>query len=171
MKILSSQLEPLQQWLEKLEKRERLLVVYGGIFLIFIVLYAAIWEPIIGGLELEKSRNQSQQQLLSWMQESAQQVKVYQSTSGGNAVNQFKNQSVSSLTERSARSMSVKSYISKLESTKKGVKVELKAASFDQIIYWLNDLQKKYGIQASSIKIEPQDANGMVDARITLERL
>lgn len=164
------QLAPLQQWLEKLEKRERQLVIGGGISLVIMLFYGLIWEPTLSELDIQKSRYQSQQQLLSWMQDSANKVAALQVGSGGNNAQRFQKQSVSSLTQRSAQSMGVKDQISKLESTKKGVKVTLKNADFDRIIFWLNDLQQKYNIQASNIKLDPQSASGAVNARITLQR-
>jgi len=163
------QLAPLQQWLEKLEKRERQLVIGGGISLVLLLFYGLLWDPIINDLEMQKSRYQSQQQSLSWMQDSATKVSFLQAGSGNNN-NRFKKQSISSLAERSAQSMGIKDQISKLESTKKGVKVSLKKANFDRIIFWLNDLQQKYNIQASNIKLDPQTTSGAVDARITLHR-
>ena len=163
-------LAPLQQWLEKLEKRERQLVIGGGISLIFILFYSLIWDVTFSDLEMQKSRYQSQQQLLSWMQNKANNVAALEAASGGSNAQRFKNQSISSLTQRSAQSMGVKDQISKLESTKKGVKVTLKNANFDRIIFWLNDLQQKYNIQASNIKLDPQSTSGAVDARITLQR-
>jgi len=164
------QLAPLQQWLEKLEKRERQLVIGGGFALILLLFYGLLWEPMNNDLEMQQTHYQSQQQLLTWMQDSANKISILQTGAGGNTSNQFKNQSISSLAERSAQSMAVKDQISKLESTKKGVKVTLKNANFDRIIFWLNDLQHKYNIQASNIKFDPQTASGAVDARITLQR-
>ncbi len=167
---LSAQLAPLQQWLDKLEKRERQLVIGGGIALLLMLLYGLLWEPIFSAQETQKTRYQSQQQLLVWMQENAAKINALQAGAGGSNASRFKNQSVSSLTERSALSMGVKKQISKLESTKKGVKVNFKQVDFDRLVFWLNDLQQKYNIQASSIKIEPQQAPGAVDARISLQR-
>ena len=86
------------------------------------------------------------------------------------APNRCKNQSISSLAERSAQSTGVKQFIKKLDSNNKGVKVELDQVSFDQLVIWLSDMSQKYSIQTTSLHIEKLAEPGTVNARISLER-
>ncbi len=167
--IFSSYIEPLQHRLDALEKRERNIVIAGFIFLVFSLFFLIIWDPIFSELDNQQQSHQSQQQLLGWMKEKSQEIRSLQS-SGAQSSSRFKNQSISSLVERSSQSMGIKQYIKKLASNKKGVKVQLEQADFDRIILWLHDLESKYGIQSNSIKIEPQKAPGTVNAQIMLER-
>ena len=103
------------------------------------------------------------------MKDTSREIQSLQS-SGAQSLSRFKNQSISSLVERSSQSLGIKQYIKKLDSNKKGVKVQLEQANFDRLILWLYDLESKYGIQSSSIKIEPQKEPGAVNAQIMLER-
>lgn len=169
MKLINNLLAPLNQWLETLESRERYIVISGGIALLLVLFYLAIWDPIIANYEQQKLQHQSQQQLYSWMKNAGDEIRSLTS-SGGSNFSRFKNQSISSLTDRSATTSGVKPFIEKIDQNKKGVKVKIKSASFDRIISWLADMESKYGIYASKVKIEKADKEGAVDALITLER-
>jgi type II secretory pathway component PulM len=112
---------------------------------------------------------ESQRQLLIWMQTSAQEIRNLQA-SGASLAPQLANQSVSSLVTLSAQSNGVQDFITKLDSTKDGVEVQLTSADFDRTMTWLNDLQTRYMIQPRKIIIEPQVDPGTINARITLEK-
>jgi len=169
MSYLEDQLAPVYQWLDTLEVRERYIVTGGAIALLVILFYLIIWEPVISNYEQQIQRNDSQRQLYSWMKSSSNEIQSLKSA-GGHTAARFRNQSISSLADRSAISSGVKPYIDKIDQNKKGVKVNLKAADFDRIIMWLSDLENKYAISASKLKIEKSKTEGAVDAQITLER-
>ena len=168
--IFSTHIESVQHRLDGLEKRERFIVIVGFIFLIFSLFFLIIWEPVFSELEKQQQHYQSQRQLLAWMKGTSREIQSLQSP-GTQSLSRFKNQSISSLVERSSQSLGIKQYIKKLDSNKKGVKVQLEQANFDRIILWLHDLERKYRIQSSSIKIEPQKEPGAVNAQIMLERV
>jgi len=165
----STLLAPIQKRLDVMEKRERHMVIAAGFVVIITLLYALIWEPILSNLDDQRQRYQSQHQLLIWMKEKTRETKSLQSA-GAQATARFENQSTSSLVERSAQSMGMKPFIKKQTSDKKGVKIDLEQVDFNRIILWLNDMQTKYGIQTTNIKIEQQEKPGAVDVRVTLER-
>ena len=160
---------PLIQWLDTLESRERKIVIIGLISLLFIIFYLAIWDPIISKYEQQSLKHKSQTQLYSWMKNASAEIQSYRS-SGSTSANRYRNQSISSLADRSARTTGVKRFISKIDQNKSGVKVTLQAANFDAIVYWLADLKQKYAINTSSVKIERTKIAGTVNATITLER-
>lgn len=166
---LKPYLQPLQSWLDSLEKRERLIVIYGGIALFFILLYLIIWDPIMTGYEEQQLKNQSQRQLYSMVQNAATEIQSI-TAAGGSSASRFRNQSISSLADRSATVTGVKGFISKIDQSKNGVKVNLKSADFDRIIAWLADMENKYAITATRVKIDRTKVAGAVDADITLER-
>ena len=162
-------IQSLQHWLDSLQSRERHLVVSGSITLIAILFYLLIWEPVFTKLEETRQSVDSQRQLLTWMQTSAHEIRNLQA-SGASLSPQLANQSVSSLVSLSAQSNGVQDFISKLDSTKDGVEIQLTNADFDRLTSWLNDLQTRYAIQPRKIIIEPQPDPGTVNARITLEK-
>lgn len=169
MKTLQDLLQPAQQWLTSLQPRERFTVIVGGIALLFILLYLLVWAPITEYHEEQQLRLQSQQQLYSWMKNAAQEVSQLSGSSAGSAARN-QNQSISALADRSARTTGIKAFITKIEQSQNDVKVTLSEADFDRIIHWLADLQDKYAISSTSIKIERTKTAGAVNAHITLER-
>ncbi len=169
MNFISQKLEPLFEWLDTLNKRERTIVIGGAICFILIMFYLLLWEPITSRYQQQQQQLTSQRQLLQWMKDAASDIQEINAV-GGNFAARFSNQSISSLADRSANTSGVKPYINKIEQSKTGVKVTLKNASFDNIIKWLADLSNKYNIQATKIKVEKSEISGAVDADITLER-
>ena len=169
MSYLQQQLAPLNQWLETLEQRERYIVIGGAIAFIIMLFYLIIWDPIVSTHEQQQNQNIAQRQLHSWMKEAAGEIQQLKS-SGGNTLARSRAQSISSLADRSSITSGIKPYIDKIDQNKKGVKVSLKSANFDKIVNWLADLENKYAITASKIKIEKSKIEGAVDAQVTLER-
>jgi len=169
MNLLDQLLSPAQQWLDTLESREKRIVIGGGIALVIILFYLLIWDPVVSRHDEQQLLNNSQRQLHSWIKNAGAEISSLQSA-GSSSATRFKNQSISSLADRSARTTGVKGFISKIEQNKNDVKVILKDADFDLIINWLTDLENKYGITSSQIKIERSKEDGAVNANITLER-
>lgn len=169
MNALDNLLQPLTQWLNSLQKRERITVYSGAIAFVLILFYLAVWDPIITAHENEQLKHQSQRQLYSWMKDAADEVQQI-NASGGSFATRFRNQSISSLADRSATTTGVKQFIDKIDQSKEGAKISLKSADFDRIVIWLAELENKYGIIATRIKIEKSRETGAVDADITLER-
>ena len=169
MKALNDLLTPLTEWLNTLEQRERQIVIAGAISLVIILFYLIIWEPITSKQEQQQLQYDAQRQLYSWMKNASSEIQQL-SSANGNSISRFRNQSISSLADRSATTSGVKTFIEKIDQSKKGVKVRLKSANFDLIVTWLTDLENKYGIIATKVKVEKTKINGAVDAQITLER-
>lgn len=168
-KAIDDLIAPARQWLDTLEQRERQIVIAGSISLLIMLFYLIVWEPITSNLEQQQLQHESNRQLHSWMKNAGAEIRSLNS-SGGSSIARFRNQSIASLTDRSAITSGVKPFIEKIDQSKKGVKVRLKAADFDRIIIWLSNLKTKYGIVARKVKIETTKTKGAVDAQITLER-
>ena len=169
MNILDKLLAPANQWLDTLEQRERHIVIAGAVCLAIMLFYLIIWEPVTSRHEQQQLQNNSQRQLYSWMKNASEEIHSLNSTGNSN-IARFRNQSIASLTDRSATTSGVKPFIEKIDQDKNGVSVRLKSANFDSIIIWLADLENKYGIIARKVKIEQSKTDGAVDAQITLER-
>lgn len=169
MSYIEEQLAPVNQWLETLEERERYFVIVGSIALVVTLLYLIIWEPIISNYETQQQNYESQRQLHSWMKASSSEIRKI-TAAGGSVVAKSRNQSISSLADRSAITSGIKPFIETIDQNKKGVKVSLVSADFDKIIIWLSDLENKYGIITTKLKVDKSKVAGAVDAQITLER-
>jgi general secretion pathway protein M len=104
------------------------------------------------------------------MQNAAKEVKVLKA-SGSPSKKINSTQPVTLVVEQSAATAGIKPYLSRLESTSdKGARVTIDAASFDQLLLWLNTLQTQYGINVTSANLDRDDKPGTVNARMTLKR-
>jgi len=169
MKIINELLSPVNKWLDTLELRERRIVITGAISLFIMLLYLVIWEPITTRHEQQQQEYESQRQLYHWIKQATAEIDQLKS-SGSSNIAKYRNQSIASLTDRSATTTGIKPYIEKLEQSNDGVKASIKSADFDRIVVWLTDLENKYGIIASNVKVEKAKTQGAVDAHITLLR-
>ena len=91
---LSTYLNPIQQRLDAMEKRERHMVIAAFIIIVISLFYALLWDPIFTSLDEQKLRYQSQGQMLTWMKQQNQQISVLRA-SGAQSTQRFKNQSTS----------------------------------------------------------------------------
>ena len=151
MRAPGNLLEPLTQWLDTLQKRERITLYSGAVVFVIMLFYLAIWDPIISAHENEQLKHESQRQLYSWMKDAADEIQSI-NASGGSFANRFRNQSISSLADRSATTSGIKQFIDKIDQSKDGAKVSLKSADFDRIVIWLSELENKLSLPASKSK-------------------
>jgi len=164
------QLEDIQHWYQGLQQRERQLVLTASVVIVITLLYLTIWEPIHKGIEDQTQKYQTQADILDWMQAAAIEVRTLK-VSGAAKRSTNSSQPVTLLVENSAATAGLKPYLRKLESTSdKGARVTIDAASFDQVLLWLNTLQTQYGISVSSANLDRDDKAGAVNARMTLNR-
>jgi len=164
------QLDDIKNWYHGLQQRERQLVLAASAVIIITLLYLTIWEPIHQGIEEQTQKYQTQIDILDWMQTAAIEVRTLQA-SGAAKRQTNSSQPVTLLVENSAATAGLKPYLSKLESTsEKGARITIDAASFDQLLLWLNTLQSQYGITVSSANLDRNNTPGAVNARMTLNR-
>lgn len=165
-----AQLEQLKQWFNSLPQKEQWMVSGTGILIIVTLFYLIIWEPINLGLKAEQQKQQSQTEILLWMQQAANEVKTLRS-SGVRGNIRDKNKPTTLVIEQSIKNAGLKSSLNKLESSgNNGARVILNEASFNQILVWLNTLSTHNGIQVVSANIERNTSPGRVNARLTFER-
>lgn len=164
------QLHNFQNWYHGLQQRERQLVLAASVVIAATMFYLIIWEPIHKSIAEQTQKYQSQVGILQWMQNAANEVKILKASGSANR-KVSSTQAVTLLVEKSAASAGIKPYLSRLESTSnKGARVTIDAASFDQLLLWLNTLQTQYGISVTSANLDRNDKPGAVNARMTLKR-
>jgi general secretion pathway protein M len=163
------QIQQIKQWFNALPSKEQWMVSGTGSLIIVTLFYLIIWEPIHVGLSTEQQKQQSQNDILVWMQSAAVEVVALRS-SGGTTIRD-KNKPATLVIEQTIKNAGLKSSVKKIESSgKNGARVTLNEASFNQIIVWLNTLAKYNGIQVVSANIERADKPGKANVRLTLER-
>lgn len=165
------QLQQVKNWFYSLPSKEQIMVTGTGVLIVITLFYLMIWEPINTSLYTEQQKQQSQKQVLVWMQQAATEVKGLRATGSHNVIRD-KNKPATLVIEQTINNAGLKPSVKKIESSgKNGARVILNEASFNQILVWLNTLATHNGIQVISANIERADKPGRANARITLERL
>lgn len=165
-----SQLQQLKQWFNALPSKEQWMVSGTAILIAVTLFYLIIWEPIHIGLETERQKQQSQQEVLQWMQDAAAEVQALRSA-GNRSTIRDKNKPTTLVIEQAIKNAGLKSSLSKIESSgNNGARVVLDEASFNQVLVWLNTMATNNGIQVASANIDRASKPGRVNARLTFER-
>jgi len=163
------QLQQVKQWFNSLPSKEQWMVTGTGALIFITLFYLVIWEPLHTSLNTERQKQQSQKEILLWMQNAA--VEVKQLRSSGGVTIRDKNKPATLVIEQTVTNAGLKPSVKKIESSgKNGARVTLSEASFNQTMIWLNTLSKHNGIQVISANIERSDKPGRANARLTLER-
>lgn len=163
-------LRQLKQWFFTLPIKEQRMVSGTTAIIIVTLFYLLLWEPIHLGLSTEQQKQQSQKDIIVWMQGAANEVKLLRA-SGSRGTIRDSNKPTTLVIEKAINNAGLKTSVNKIESAgNNGARVTLKAASFNQVLVWLNTLSTHNGIQVVSANIERSDTQGRVNIRLTFER-
>lgn len=164
------QLQQLKQWFYSLPTKEQWLVSGAGILILTTLFYLIIWEPVHLALETEQQKQQSQKEILTWMQQAAIEVETLRGSSSSSTIRD-KNKPITLVIEQTISNAGLKPSVNKIESSgNEAARVSLNEASFNQILVWLNTLATHNGIHVVSANIERANMPGRVNARLTFER-
>lgn len=154
-----------------LETRERLFVSAGVVFVIFAIAWAGVWTPLDAKHQATAERVETWRQSLAALRPLRGQV---QATANSATVNTNPNQSLVVIVDNSLRQRGLYSSLQRSQPTPagNGIRVEFESAAFDDIVLWLGDLQRQYGLRvaAGSFSLASGDTPGRVNSTVTLER-
>jgi general secretion pathway protein M len=157
-----------KQWLERfnqLQVREQWLVGAGAVFVVVVLLWAAIWQPIMGGRAARATQLADARAIATRLETVAAQV---QSRRGGPAARS--SESVLAVVSRTSRNALAGKAPKNIQDEGAHVRVWLEDATFNDLVTWIADLQRTYGIRVARADIEKKPTPGVVDARLQLER-
>ncbi len=166
----------IKHWFNSLPAKEQWMVSATGLLIFVTLFYLVIWEPVHVGLKAEQQKQQSQKEILIWMQQAATEVRTLRASGNRSTVrdssSEKRRKPATLVIEQSINNAGLKPYLSKIESSgKDSARVILNDASFNQILVWLNTLATHNGIQVVSANIERANESGLANARLTLERI
>lgn len=153
----------LARWRE-LEARQRRLIGWGGIVLLALLLYAAIWAPMRADLaRLRTSVPQTEAKLTlmrAQAQEAAQlRARAPTTTAGANLL---------STVEQSAMNRGLRQGMARIEPEgANGARVTFEEVNFNSLVTWLADLQTQ-GVRVESANLQRRPGKGLVSARLVL---
>ena len=165
---MKQQLDIFNLWYSSLPKRDQHLLIATTLFLIVTLFYVMLWEPMHHGRDLQQQKLKSQQDIHSWMQSASKEVATLKRSSSRKVASK---QALTLILENSARVSGLKKYINKIESSgKTGARVKIESASFDQLLVWLNTLEKQHGVSITTANIERNIEAGTISARLSFEK-
>lgn len=152
---------------QQLQPRERVIVLSGAAVLAVLVLYLAIWEPLVRSHQRNADALQASRALATRIETAASLLQGQ----SGSSVN--RSAALLSVVDQSSRGGTLGKAPTRIQPEGSGeheVKVWLEDVPFSNCLRWLAELQAHYGIQVSSTEIEQGSAPGLVNARFTLSR-
>lgn len=160
-------IEQLKQYWDRLQARERRVLLVGAVALVLLILYAVVWEPLVDGRARLAREVTEQRALLAWMEQSAREVQVLR---GNQASQGLGGQSLMSVVDRTARAEGLGEVLERVQPDgEKAVRVWLTQAPFDQSLRWLDKLTTIQGVRITGLVVERGETPGKADLRITLE--
>ena len=158
-------------WYNKLQQREKNMLLAMSSLVILTLFYLLVWEPVFKSGEQQLEQLQSQTKVLSWMKTAETELNTIRSA-GQFISPKYASLSINALIERSAISAGIRSAINKMDAGKKqDIKVQLKSVEFDRLVQWLGKLQMEYGVIPKHVTINRTDKSGLVSCRVTLEKV
>ncbi len=148
-----------------LHKREKLVVSWGGAFLLVILVYALLIAPLRRDLVRMESAVSSMKADLVWMQGAA--IKVKQLTalrSTKSTVSPLK------IIDQAARKYGIDSSLKRVDPGETGnIKVWFENLVFVDFMRFIRGIGGGRGLVVSSLSVEKLDAPGIVNARVTFQ--
>jgi len=162
---MKEQLDKLKAQFEHLNNRERVMVGAAAIALLVYLPYQFIWSPIVGKVEAKQMMVEKQQRDLVWMQ--SKQNEVRQLSRSSSRIN-TKGKSIYGIVEKTAQQR-FGGDIRIQQEGKKGIRIQIKQASFDAVMLWLDNLQLRHKINIKDLKIDNSKIIGQVRASILVQ--
>ena len=151
----------LKQWRSLKEQEQQLMIIAGGIFIIFI-LVMGIFRPLNNAIERAERSQLKQQELLVWVDESIAKLKA----AGSSKI--VSSQNLSQIVN--ATRARYKITISKMQPNDKSLRLTLDSIEFNQLIEWLDELVNQHGIRVENLDLNRDDKPGYVRvSRLVLE--
>jgi general secretion pathway protein M len=143
--------------------REQLAVLILGGFVLVVMVLLLVVLPLHRFNSDAIANYHAQQDTLAWMQSNRAQIGA---SNSGNA--RKPGDSVLTLANQSARTLGL-SFKRYEPNGERGVNLWLEQVPFDQVIKWLDALERDYGVIAVDFSASRRNETGLVDVRIVLQ--
>ena len=161
----------MKDWIGSLEPRERLLVGTAAACVVFAALWFGLWLPLGEGHRAALERVDVWQRSLSALRPMRGLV---QAANNGQPAVAGQNQSLVVIVDNSLRQRGLTGALQRSQPTPSGdgIRVEFENAAFDDLMLWLGDLHRQYGLEVESgnFSVASSDSPGRVNSSVTLQR-
>jgi general secretion pathway protein M len=161
----------LKDWFNSLEARERIFVSAAAVVVVFAVGWFGLWAPVSDRHSAAEARIDDWQRSLAELRPMRGQI---QASASGRPTNVGQNQSLVVIVDNSLRQRGLTNSLQRSQPTPdgNGIRVEFEAAAFDDLVLWLGDLHRQYGLQvdSGSFSTASGESPGRVNSSVTLQR-
>lgn len=158
--------EKLEASLQQLAPRERVIVAAGAAMLVLVLIYLLAWEPLI---EANRQRSEALERARMLATRIEQAAVLVRSQDSGRSVD--RDTSLVAVIDRTSRSPVLGKPPSRVQPEGDNeVKVWIEDVPFNNLLRWLQDLETRYGIGATTAEVERGARPGAVSARLSLTR-
>lgn len=154
-----------------LEARERVFVSAAAIVVLFALFWFGLWVP------LDKNHRDTALRVESWRRSLAELRPMrgqIQAANAGQTAVTGQDQSLVVIVDNSLRQRGLTNAMQRAQPTPAGtgIRVEFENAAFDDLMLWLGDLHRQYGLQmeSGSFSLASSENPGRVNSSITLQR-
>ncbi|MDH4073750.1 MAG: type II secretion system protein M [Gammaproteobacteria bacterium] len=161
----------MKQWFTSLQARERAFVAGAAAFIVLAGLWFGLWVPLDKGHSAALARVDTWQRSLSALRPMRGQV---QAAASGRPAAGGQNQSLVVIVDNSLRQRGLTGSLQRSQPTPSGdgIRVEFENAAFDDLVLWLGDLHRQFGleVESGSFSVASSDSPGRVNSSVTLQR-
>ena len=161
----------MNDWLQTLDQRERILVMTAAVFVIFAIAWFAVWKPLDNNQKSAALRVEDWKTSIAALRPMKSQL---QAQGGNQATPTGQNLSMVVIVDNTLRQRGLYNSLQRSQPTPggDGIRVEFENAAFDDLMLWLGDLNRQYSlhVQSSSFSAVSGDGQGRVNSTVTLER-
>jgi len=159
----------MKDWWNSLAKREQRLVLWGGIVVVLLIYYFAILSPMQDKISALKKSVANDAALLTWMQKAKSDVKQAEQNRVKNTANRSK--SLLTLVDNSIKQKRINTAVTDIKQINKNeVQAKFQDVVFDNLIGWLQQLQKREAVKIKKIILRRTETQGVVSADVVLVR-
>lgn len=160
----------MRDWFDALEEREQMLVVTAVVVVVLAALWFGVWKPLDNGQESAAMRVDTWRLSLRELQ--PLKGRLQDSATPANQADQ--GQPLYVIVDSTLRQRGLYGSMQRSQPTPSGngIRVDFENAAFDDLMLWLGDVYRQYGllVQSASFSAASSDNAGRVNANVTLER-
>lgn len=161
----------MRAWFESLAERERVMVSSAAVFVVIAVFWFGIWTPLESGQQSVSARVATWTVSLAELRPLKGQI---QAGDSGQPVQAGQDQSLIVIVDNSLRQRGLNTALQRSQPTPAGdgIRVEFESVAFDDLMLWLGDVNRQYGlqIQSGNFSSASGDIPGRVNSSLTLQR-
>lgn len=163
-------MQKLKDKWQQLAQRDRRIILFGGGFVVILLIYVYVWMPMSVAVRDEYAALNRGQRLVVWLQHASQNLQVYRGM--GYEMPRDVHKSSLSVVNNVFKSQHIGYHVQSIKQLNvTDVGVAINQVPFDRLITALNILADQYGIVVSSTRMLRSGTDGLVNAKMILSRV